>query len=87
MQKSQADPDGPTATRVELEGFMLNSFAEATSGGKISETEKLSRFEDALQRGQALLEIERKNLQGVRAAHLAALSHRTELEVCIQPEL
>eukprot|EP01060_Flectonema_neradi_P013705 TRINITY_DN20449_c0_g1_i1.p1 TRINITY_DN20449_c0_g1~~TRINITY_DN20449_c0_g1_i1.p1 ORF type:complete len:479 (+),score=109.55 TRINITY_DN20449_c0_g1_i1:66-1502(+) len=84
MQKSQIDLDSTAATRVELEGFMLNSFAEATSGGKISETEKLARFEEALQRGQALLEVERKNLQGVRAAHLAALSHRTELEVFLK---
>lgn len=59
----------------------MASLRDAREDSGQSHAAKLSKYEDALQRHRLLLGAEVRNVQGVRAAHLAALSQRTELEV------
>eukprot|EP01064_Diplonema_japonicum_P003695 TRINITY_DN1239_c0_g2_i1.p1 TRINITY_DN1239_c0_g2~~TRINITY_DN1239_c0_g2_i1.p1 ORF type:complete len:457 (+),score=118.44 TRINITY_DN1239_c0_g2_i1:44-1372(+) len=84
MQTSLMNNAG--ASRTNAEGLLLGSLQEATDLNT-PEHLRLGRYEEALQRVNSLLDIERNNVKGVRAAHLAALSQRTELEVYLKESI
>eukprot|EP01065_Artemidia_motanka_P009525 TRINITY_DN14887_c0_g2_i1.p1 TRINITY_DN14887_c0_g2~~TRINITY_DN14887_c0_g2_i1.p1 ORF type:complete len:452 (+),score=184.08 TRINITY_DN14887_c0_g2_i1:35-1357(+) len=67
--------------RAEAEGLVMASLRDAKEDAGRSHAQKISKYEEALRRHRQLLAVEVRNVQGVRAAHLAALSQRTELEV------
>ena len=72
--------------KADIETGFLSSLKDAKSAN-LSETEKQSKFEEALERVKKLSEIERRNLDQVRAAHLHTLSMRTELEVLLRESI
>eukprot|EP00756_Hemistasia_phaeocysticola_P028035 Hpha_TRINITY_DN16152_c3_g13::TRINITY_DN16152_c3_g13_i1::g.6127::m.6127 len=75
------DAKNQSAGKAEAEGLMMASLRDAKEDAGRSHSQKVSKYEEALQRHRQLLSAEVRNVQGVRAAHLAALSQRTELEV------
>lgn len=68
-------------SRSELDTVLSNP---ANNEKVRTEHDRFQRYESILQKSTQLLELERRNLKGVRAAHLAALSQRTELEVFLK---
>eukprot|EP01062_Namystynia_karyoxenos_P081600 TRINITY_DN9001_c0_g1_i1.p1 TRINITY_DN9001_c0_g1~~TRINITY_DN9001_c0_g1_i1.p1 ORF type:complete len:575 (+),score=277.63 TRINITY_DN9001_c0_g1_i1:90-1814(+) len=81
QMQAQAQGEGGQGGRAEQEGMVMASLRDAREDAGRTHAQKLSKYEEALQRHRQLLATEVRNVQGVRAAHLAALSQRTELEV------